>query len=104
MQNSPSHVQIWTHANWRMVRGIWRMAARISATGEEAARSAGWSEASGGYSRVVEMVHRTAARKTAAPSVNESLTAPGMAWPAAAVFATPAWASSHGNAEAITAP
>ena len=56
------------------------------------------------YSLVVTMVHNTAARNTAAPSVKESLTEVGMAWPAMLVPETPQCVSSHGRADAITAP
>ena len=89
MQNSPSQVQICTGASCRMVHGICRMAERISATGELPVRSSGWSEGSGGYSLVVQMVHRTAARNTAAPTVKESFTVGGIACPATLAPDTP---------------
>jgi len=68
------------------------------------ARPAGAAEASGGYSLVVNIVHSTAARNTAAPKVNESFTAAGTACADAAAPDTPARVSSHGSADAITAP
>src|ERR1039458_2441260 len=101
MQNSPSQVQICTHASCRMVRGIWRMAEKISTTAELAARSSGRPEASGGYSLVVHTVHNTAAKNTAAPRVNESFTAGGNGRAATLAPGTPAAGKNHGRAEAI---
>src|ERR1035437_10334949 len=89
MQNSPSQVQICTGASCRKVRGICRMAEKSSTTGELPVRSSGWSEISGGYSLVVHMVHRTAARNTAAPTVKEIFTVGGIACPATLAPDTP---------------
>src|SRR5665647_2851995 len=76
------------------------MAERISGAGELPVRSSGWSEISGGYSLVVQMVHRTAARNTAAPTVKESFTVGGIACPATLALDTPRCVNSHGSAEA----
>ena len=73
MQKSPNQVHTCTHASWRIVAGMLRMASLISATPPPIPTLLAfiaWNAAmsSGGYSFVVRIVHSTAPRNAAAPT------------------------------------